>query len=204
MFTIRYYSNYEGSTVYTEATITKGALITIPGNIFGIEDYTVIGWTEDQADSTEIEYIAGDTLEVSENITVYALWVLAEENEASFVIVIPAEISFLNYTDTMSFDIDATINLFSRNQKLEVRLEKSNFNLALYIDDKNCDSISYKILKDNKEIKNNEIVLQAYSDSALITYDVKEELEIILEELHKYSGSYKDCLTFVAEVKDLY
>lgn len=203
MLTITYYSNYEGSSDYKRASVTRGAVVTIPGNIFGIEGYTVLGWTKDQNNTTEIEYVAGDKFELLENLTLYALWVSEEENEPTFMIIIPEVISFKDNRDTVSFDIDATLNLFSRNQMLEVRLEESDFTLSLYSNNEVCDSITYRIMKDTEELQNNDIILQAYSDSALITYEVTEELSLVLDNMPIYAGSYEDTFTFTASIEEL-
>ena len=205
MLTITYYSNYDGNTEeYKQASVTKGALITVPGNIFGIQDYTVLGWTKDQSNTTEIEYIAGDVLTLSENITVYALWVLEEENVPSFMIIIPAELTFTRDTDTIFFDVEATLNLFPRNKMLNIRLNESDFTLKLYSDSTISDSIPYSVKKEEEEIQSDGIVLSAYSDSALITYEVIQELALVLNEKQiQYAGDYKDVLTFSASIEDL-
>ena len=204
MLTITYYSNYNGDAEFKKASITKGALITVPGNIFGIQDYTVLGWTKDQSNTTEIEYIAGDFLTLSENITVYALWVLEEENVPSFMIIIPAELTFTRDTDTIFFDVEATLNLFPRNKMLNIRLHESDFTLKLYNNGNISDTIVYSVKKDEEKIQNNGIVLSAYSDSALITYEVIQELALVLNEKQiQYAGAYEDVLTFSASIEDL-
>lgn len=60
--------------------ITDGSTITLPGDIFEIADYDIIGWTTDRNNKTEVEYEVGEQLTITQVENLYALWVLEEEN----------------------------------------------------------------------------------------------------------------------------
>ena len=120
------------------------------------------------------------------------------------MIIIPAELTFTRDTDTIFFDVEATLNLFPRNKMLNIRLNESDFTLKLYSDSTISDSIPYSVKKEEEEIQSDGIVLSAYSDSALITYEVIQELALVLNEKQiQYAGDYKDVLTFSASIEDL-
>lgn len=203
-FEVIYYSNYNGSTNSKSAVITKGSLITLPSDIFGIEEYEILGWTDDINNTTTVEYETGQTLEITSNITLYALWVFEEENEPSYFVVIPAEIILNENNTTETFNVETTLNLFPRNKVLNIKIANDDFTLELLSDGEIVESLEYILEKDGEEILPGRNVVSYYSDSALITYNSVEELEIILlDEVTSYAGNYTGNLTFFVSIDDV-
>ena len=203
-FEVIYYSNYNGSTNSKSAFITKGSLITLPSDIFGIDEYEILGWTDDINNTTTVEYETGQTLEITSNIALYALWVLEEANEPSYLVVIPAEIILNESNTTETFNVETTLNLFPRNKVLNIKVENDEFTLKLRNDGEIVESLEYAVKKDGEKILPGENIVSYYSDSALITYNSVEELEIILlDEVTSYAGNYTGNLTFFVSIDDV-
>ena len=202
-FKVIYYSNYNGSTDYREALIKNGSVITMPGNIFGVEGYEVLGWTKDKNNTSVLEYEVGELIEITEAITLYAIWGLAEENEPTFMIVIPAEIS-ISSTRSVTFNIETQLNWFPRNKMLKISLDESDFKLNLVDGSNIIDTLDYTLTKNGNEIESGGVISEFYSNSTLITYNRKEQLEIDIENTDlKYAGNYEDTLTFVVAIEEV-
>lgn len=202
-YNITYYCNYNGSTDYREALITKGTTITLPGDIFGIDEYEIIGWTRDKNNTTEIEYTAGQTIELMESITLYAIWILEEKNESSYVVVIPTNLSFSNDTETKTFDIKASLTLFPRNRMLNIIVSDDEFALKLLENGVEKDKVKYELTNEKKKINPGDVVASFGSDSALVTFEGREELSITVIDNPKYIGYYQGIVSFRIEVEEI-
>ena len=135
------------------------------------------------------------------DIELYAVWVLEEQNEPSYIVVIPTEINLNSETNTMTFDIEATLNFFPRTKLLNINIAKE-YALKYIIDGQVKDSIKYEITKNNEKIKVGEKVASFNSDSALQSYIGKEKLELTVIEKPKYFGSYKGLITFFVTIEE--
>lgn len=116
--------------------------------------------------------------------------------------IIPTEIS-INNTKTVVFDLETELNWFPRDKMLKISLDEEDFKLKLLRDDFVVDTLDYKLTKENDEIESNGVISKFYSDSTLITYNQKEELEICILDSLKYAGDYEDMLTFVVAIEDV-
>ena len=200
---ITYYANHEGSTDYKQAIITKDAEITLPGDIFGIENYEIVGWTTHKYNTTDIEFGAGEIIEITEDMELYAVWVLDEKNEPTYIIVIPNNINFTNEINMMTFNVEATLNLFPRTKSLNVNIGEDEFILKYRENGKIKDLISYEIMRENEKVKSGNVVAKFSSDTALITYEGREELELNIIDEPKYMGVYEGDLTFFISIEDI-
>lgn len=204
-FSVIYYSNYNESQDYREALITKGSVITLPGNIFNVDGYEVLGWTKDKNNTSVLEHEVGELIEITEPIALYAIWGLAEENEPTFMIIIPAEIN-INSTRTVTFNMETQLNWFPREKMLKISLDEEDFKLNLMDEGNIIDSLDYKLTKNGDEIESGGVISEFYSNSTLITYNRKEQLEIsVLESASvlKYAGNYEDMITFIVAIEDV-
>ena len=204
-FSVIYYSNYNESQDYREALITKGSVITLPGNIFNVDGYEVLGWTKDKNNTSVLEYEVGELIEITEPIALYAIWGLAEENEPTFMIIIPAEIN-INSARTVTFNMETQLNWFPREKMLKISLAEEDFKLNLINEGNIIDSLDYKLTKNGDEIESGGVISEFYSNSTLITYNRKEQLEIsVLESASvlKYAGNYEDMITFIVAIEEV-
>ena len=194
---IYYYSNYDGSSKYKNAQVTYGTLITLPGNIFDVEGYEVLGWTTDSENTTIIEYDVGEVVAISENISLYAIWIEEGENAPTYIVYIPAEIKLTQINSVESFCIDATVEMLPRNQVLRVEILEEDFELELNYNGSIVEYLDYELSLDEEKLTVGDTILEIYSDSPLIVYNENKELEIyLLEDEIMYAGSYEDLITF--------
>lgn len=200
---VTYYSNFNGSTQTKEAEITIGTEITLPGDIFAVEDYEVLGWTEDITNPTVNQYDKGEKFKVTQETVLYAVW-YESNNEPTILVVIPAEIELNEGQSSETIEIDATVSLFPRTKKLNVNIVTSDFTLKLKNNEEILDEIDYVLYKENEELLGNETILELYTETTLLEYNKTEMIELELSDnLPKYSGKYEDAITFNVEVVDI-
>ena len=161
-----------------------------------------MGWTDDKDNLVSIEYEAGTVLEITGDITLYALWVLSDANEPSFIVTIPSEINFNSETATTTFDVRATLKLFPRDKSFNIKFLADDFKLKMTLENEEVDSVSYRILNNDAELSGGEKILEMYSDTALIEYNGREELTIEILDTPKYPGQYKGNITFNISIED--
>lgn len=68
-------------SIFNEQVIEHGSMATVPSNTPVLDGYSFVGWSLSKT-SKKAEYKSGDTFEVKENITLYAVWnVIWDGNE---------------------------------------------------------------------------------------------------------------------------
>ena len=205
-FSVTYYCNYVENMDYKVASVTNGASLTLPGNIFGVEGYEVLGWTTNPADTNTIEYDVGEIINVIENITIYALWIEESENEPTYIVMIPSGIELDSNNQSATFEINTTLTLFPRTKALIVNLVDADMKLELVADNNQIVSeILYTLSQSESETySNSNTILEVYSETALIEHEASQEFTIELTDDEPiYSGVYVDNLTFECEMIDV-
>lgn len=200
---ITYVSNFNGSTATKEAEVTVGTEITLPGDIFAVEDYEVLGWTEDVTNPTVNQYDKGEKFKVTQETVLYAVW-YESNNEPTILVIIPAEIKLNEGQSSETIAIDATVSLFPRTKKLNVNIVTSDFTLKLKNNEEILDEIEYILYKDEEELVGGETILELYTETTLLEYNKTSIVELeLIDSLSKYSGTYEDSITFEVEVIDI-
>lgn len=205
-FVITYHCNFGENTEFKSASVTNGASITLPGNIFGVEGYEVLGWTTNPADTNTIEYNVGQIINGIQSITIYALWIEESANEPTYIVMIPSGIELDSNNQSATFEINATLTLFPRTKALVVNLVDADMKLELLADNNQIVSeILYTLSQSESETySNSNTILEVYSETALIEHKASKEFTIELEDDEPiYSGVYLDNLTFECEMIDV-
>lgn len=143
--------------------------------------YTFLGWYDEDGNK-----ISSNTT-VTRNMTLTARW--AEAFEWS----VPSEIVFNNNSNTDSQKQNVSITNNYNNAKMRISLSSNN---TFELINKEGIKKNFKIYKNNKELKSNDVVLTNRNEDGTTTQELNFELQPSNIE---YAGDYKGQVNFVIE-----
>ena len=185
---IIYHSVHSGTDTTVIENVSSGYALVLSDDMFTRENYHILGWTQDLSNIDGYMPI-GDTIYITDNIEIYAIW---NEN-SEFMVFIPTTINFEN-GDEGQFVVDAIAEDFDARESLKVTV--TNIDKKLYLDHDSSVYINYDLIEsDTLQPITNGTVVATFTklQTTLKSFNLK-----VLEK-PKYSGTYTSTITFLIE-----